>query len=406
MTGTLSDDRKVSLPPPIPYQDAQARLLELAQPLSAEECQLEHSLGRYLAEPLTSRRTQPPGDLSAMDGYAVRSDELSGPWRIVGESAAGHPFGDTLTAGEAVRISTGALMPDGSGAVLLQENAERDGQHLQLKGEDAATPRHIRRIGLDFREGDRLIVQGKQMRAPHIALALSGGHRTAMVRAKPSIAIIDNGDELASDPAQTATHQIPASNGAMLAAMAAPLVSDIKRLGPVPDNQNALADALRQAGDVDVIVTSGGASVGDHDLVRPALEQWGAKLDFWRIAMKPGKPLLVAKRGRQVILGLPGNPVSSFVTSWLFLMPLLRHLAGAAQPLPKPLHLPCSAELPANGPRATFVRAQISQDGVSPISQQDSSALAALALSNALIERSPHAPALSEGEQVPVFPLI
>jgi len=398
----------VSLPAPIPYQEAQARLLSLARvlgkgSLGKEELGLQEALGRYLAHPVIAGRTQPAADVSAMDGYAVRSDELVVPWQVVGESAAGHPYHGTLQPGQALRISTGARMPEGSGAVLLQEDASRQGNGISLRGADTATPSHVRRQGLDFRQGDELIAAGTQITARHVALALSGGYTSAIVTRQPSLAIIDNGDELASDPAAVADHQIPASNGAMIAAMAAPYASAIHRLGPVPDQRQALAAALDEADKADVIITSGGASVGDHDLVRPALEQWGARLDFWRIAMKPGKPLLVATRGSQVILGLPGNPVSSFVTAWLFLLPLLKQFAHAANPLPQPLRLPVAMDLPANGPRATFLRARISSEGVVPIDQQDSSALAALAASDSLIERPAHAPPLRKAAQVPVF---
>ena len=395
----------MSLPKPIPYQEAQTRLLELARPLPSERLCVSQASGRYLAADLLAKRTQPPADLSAMDGYAVRAEELHGPWTVTGESAAGHPYEGKVAPGEAIRISTGALIPEGAGAVLLQENAIRSNDRLELQGPDGATPRHIRRAGLDFRTGDTLIAGGAQITAAHIALAISGGHDALEVGTRPRIAIIDNGDELAVNPSEVAPLQIPASNGAMLAAMAAPVAGEVARIGPVPDRKQALLEALTQAEGADVIVTSGGASVGDHDLVRPALEEWGAKLDFWRIAMKPGKPLLVATRGDQIILGLPGNPVSSFVTAWLFLLPLLRRLSGAVQPLPHPVMLPCTEALPANGPRATFVRAQFSGAGVTTLAQQDSSALAAIASCDALIERPISARATEIGEPVPVFPL-
>lgn len=393
----------MSLPPPIPYDEAQQRLLALAPPPGAEELPLAACIGRYLATDLMAKRTQPPADLSAMDGYAMGAETPHGPWRIVGESAAGHPYGGKLAQGEAVRISTGALLPQGAGAILLQENALRDGEAIHCTGANVATPRHIRRAGLDFQAGHLLLAKGTMITAPHAALALSGGHGAVSVGRQPAIAIIDNGDELAADPANLASHQIPASNGAMIAAMAAPYAAQIQRLGPVPDSKGALGDALEQASQADVIVTSGGASVGDHDLVRPALADWGAKLDFWRIAMKPGKPLLVATRGRQIILGLPGNPVSSYVTAWLFLLPLLRRLAGAAQPLPASLSLPTTEDLPANGPRATFMRARLTPEGAAPIGEQDSSALAALAASDALIARPINAPQAAKGAFVPVF---
>ena len=346
------------MPALIPYEDAQRQMLALANPLGSEPTSIDDALGRYLAQPLLARRTQPAADLSAMDGYAVRAGDLSGPWHVVGESAAGHPWAGMLGEGQALRISTGAMLPEEGGAILLQENARRIGNTLRLTNSDGPTPRHIRRAGLDFVEGDLLLAAGSMIGPAQIALALSGGHAQLSVGKLPSIAVLDNGDELASDATALAAHQIPASNGAMLAAMAAPHVRNCLRLGPVPDDRASLLKALEQADRADVVVTSGGASVGDHDLVRPALEEWGADIAFWRIAMKPGKPLLVARRGNQIVLGLPGNPVSSYVTALLFMVPLLRHLAGAADALPTPVHLPLAAAMPENGGRATFTRAR------------------------------------------------
>ncbi|MEN7537103.1 molybdopterin molybdotransferase MoeA [Aurantiacibacter flavus] len=393
----------MSLPPPIPHEEAQARLLAMAAPLGSERRPTGDTAGRYLAAPLLARRTQPPADLSAMDGYAVRADELTGPWQVVGESAAGHPFDRALAPGEAIRISTGALMPQGEAAVLLQENAEREGNALRLNGEDAATPRHVRRNGLDFAQGDALLDAGTRLSPAAVALALSGGHGTLDVGRLPRIAVLDSGDELAADPESVAPHQIPASNGAMLAAMCKGLVSEIDRLGPVPDTMEAMRAALAQADAADVLVTSGGASVGDHDLVRPALEEWEAEIAFWRIAMKPGKPLLIARKGAQFVVGLPGNPVSSMVTAYLFLLPLLRRLAGAAQPLPRAITLPTLDALPATGGRAELVRARMGDGGVTLLGQQDSSALRALAASEALIARPAHAGEAKAGDMVAVY---
>lgn len=390
---------------PIPLEDAQARLLALAEPLDGVDLALETAAGRYLAEPLRAHRTQPPADLSAMDGYAVRGGDFTGPWTVIGESAAGHPFEGELARGQAVRISTGAVMPGDAGAVLLQENAARDGDRLSLNGEGDPSPTHIRRAGFDFREDDTLLGAGTRLGPAHLALAISGGHGIARVHALPKLAVLDNGDELAADPANCAPGQIPASNGAMLATMAAPYTASIVRLGPVPDRLEAMIAALETAGDADVIVTSGGASVGDHDLVRPALEEWGAELDFWRVAIKPGKPLLVARKGKQTVLGLPGNPVSSFVTAQLFLLPLLRKLAGAANPLPRVIAARLGGSLPPGGPRLEFLRAHWRDGRLRPITEQDSSALRALAMAEALIERPIGAPAASHGDAVRAYPL-
>lgn len=382
--------------------EAQTRLLAGIVPLAPEKLPVIEATGRFLAEPLIAARTQPAADLSAMDGYAVRQHER-GPWRIIGESSAGHPFDRAVGAGEAVRISTGAQMPDGADAVLLQENAIREGNILALNGEGEPTARHIRRAGFDFRTGDELLPEGVRIGVGQLALAIAAGRNTLVVGRLPRIAIIDSGDELSSDPSACSIHQIPASNGPMLAALCKPHAADVLRIGPVADDLAALRDALEQAADCDVIVTSGGASVGDHDLVKPALEAWGAEIDFWKVAMKPGKPLLVARKDARTILGLPGNPVSSFVTGFLFLLPLLRALAGSGAPLPTPIMLPCGCDLPAGGARLEFLRARMADGAVHAVQQQDSSALLALARSNALIERAAGAPAVKAGTPVPAY---
>jgi molybdopterin molybdotransferase len=388
--------------PPIPLEEAQARLLSAVTPLGTEELPTETATGRYLTAALTARRTQPAADLSAMDGYAMRGDDTAGPWQVIGRSAAGRPYPGALLPGQAVRIATGALLPADAGAVLLQEEAARDGDTLALLPGGTASARHIRRAGFDFATGAPLLPAGTAIGPGQIALALSAGHATLPVGRLPRLAVLDSGDELARDPATCAPHQIPASNGAMLAAMAAPLAAAITRIGPVADTLQALAAALASAEDADVLVTSGGASVGDHDLIRPALEAWGAEIAFWRVAIRPGKPLLVARRGTQWIIGLPGNPVSSYVTAVLFLVPLLRALAGAADSLPRTLHLPLAAPLPAAGARMEFVRARLTADGVLPAGEQDSSALLSLAGSDALIRRPAGSAAAAAGTMAAV----
>ncbi|MCB2065502.1 MAG: molybdopterin molybdotransferase MoeA [Erythrobacter sp.] len=384
-------------------EEAQARLLAAVEPLGAEVLPVAQAVGRYLAQPVLARRTQPAADLSAMDGYAMRADDLAGPWQVVGESAAGHPYAGELAPGHAIRMSTGALMPQGGGAVLLQENARREGDRLSLANADGPTPRHVRRAGFDFAEGQALLAAGQRIEAPQVALALMAGHEAVAVGRLPSLAVIDSGDELASPGGPVASHQIPASNGPMIEALCRPLVAQSHRIGPVADRLEALVQAFDAAGDADVVVTSGGASVGDHDLVRPALERWGATIDFWKVAIKPGKPLLVARKGRQLVIGLPGNPVSSYVTAYLFLLPVLRRLAGAATPLPLSAPMKLLAPLPATGGRAEFDRATLEPLGVLPIAQTDSSALLALSRAQALIYRPAHAPVLHAGAVVPVY---
>lgn len=385
--------------------EAQARLLALAVPLPIERVPVADALGRYLAEPLVARRTQPAADLSAMDGYALRGADLPGPWHVMGESACGHPFGGPVGRGETVRIATGALLPDGADMVLMQEDAKRDGESLALIG----TPpeplaKHIRRKGTDFVEGAELLATGTRLGPAQLALALGAGHSHIAVRRMPRIAVIDSGDELSSDPSVCAAHQIPASNGVMLAAqMTAAVPCRIERIGPVADRLEALAEALAHVEQADVVVTSGGASVGDHDLVRPALLAWGAAIDFWKVAVKPGKPVMIGVRGAQLVVGLPGNPVSSHVTAYLFLLPLLRALLGAATPLPRPVQVTLAHDLPAAGTRQEFLRAHWDGKTVTARLNQDSGALATLAASNALIERDINAPALAAGNPVSVY---
>lgn len=393
---------------PIPLEEAQARLLALAIPLPVERVDVESAVGRYLSEPLHAGRTQPASDLSAMDGYAVKADDLAGPWRVIGESAAGHPFAGAVGSREAVRISTGAILPAGAEAVILQEDLARDNGQISLTGEPPSPPdKHIRRCGMDFCMGAEVLPAGVRIGPAHAALALAAGHRHMPVRRMPKVAVIDSGDELAADPEDCPAHQIPASNGAMLASLCRSLPVEAQRIGPVTDTLDALVTAFEKAADCDVIVTSGGASVGDHDLVRPALEKWGAKLDFWRVAIKPGKPILVATRergtSRQVIIGLPGNPASSMVTAYHFVLPLLRAMLGAGQPLPMQISARLGAPLKASGSRREFLRACWDGESVTPMGLQDSGALAALAASNVLIDRAAHAPPAMAGETVRIF---
>lgn len=391
---------------PLALEYAQARLLALAPVLPLEQVPVEAMLGRYLAEDLHAARTQPAADLSAMDGFALRGGE--GPWTLVGESRAGAPYAGELTAGQCARISTGAVVPQGADRVLLQEDAALTGGVVTAT--DSPPPgRHIRARGFDFRAGDLLLERGTRMTAGRIALALTGGNAVASATRAVRIAVMDSGDELASDPAECSAHQVPASNGAMIAAQLAPLGCEVVRLGPVGDTMEALAAALAAADGVDILITSGGASVGDHDLIKPALAAWGAETAFWKVAIKPGKPLLVATRqsaGRsQVVLGLPGNPVSSFVTAFLFALPLVRAAMGDPAPLPPALSLLAGEELPPIGPRREFLRAISDGTVVKLAGSQDSSALSALAAANCLIDRPAHATAVATGEPVRVFSL-
>ena len=389
---------------PLDLAEAQARLLALVEPLPLERVDVAGALGRYLALPLVAERTQPACDLSAMDGYAVAAADLAGPWQLVGESAAGHPFAGAIAPGQAARISTGAVIPDGAGAVIVQEDVDSQPGRIVLTGDGPArADQHIRRRGSDFAEGAVLNPLGTRVSPALLALALAAGQRHLAVRRVPRITVIDCGDELAAEADCCAPHQVPASNGAMLTAMLGALPCEVTRVGPVPDHAEALRAALDGAAKADLIVTSGGASVGDHDIVRPVLADWGAALEFWRVAIKPGKPLLVALREQQLVLGLPGNPVSSHVTAFLFLLPLVRALLGAAEPLPRPLRAMLAAPLSAGGARREFLRAYWDGESVTPATVQDSGGLSALARSNALIDRPAHASAAAEGSPVSIY---
>jgi molybdopterin molybdotransferase len=387
---------------PLALEDAQARLLALAPVLPAEQVRVENALGRYLAEDVQAARTQPAADLSAMDGYALAPG--NGPWALVGESRAGAPFDRAIAPGECARISTGAVVPQGADRVLLQEDAVISGTSVSAS-EVPPSGRHIRARGFEFETADLLLTCGTRMTAGRIALALTAGHAFVTAARPVRVAVMDSGDELSADPSACAGHQVPASNGAMIAAMLAPLGCEVLRLGPVGDDMAALEAALAAAEGADILITSGGASVGDHDLIKPALAAWGAQTAFWKVAIKPGKPLLVATRGSQVVLGLPGNPVSSFVTAFLFALPLVRAAMGDPDPLPRSVTLLAGEYLPPIGPRREFLRAVSDGVTVRLAGSQDSSALTALAAANCLIDRPAHAGAVMAGEPVRVFPL-
>ena len=384
----------------IALEEAWERLFALARPrpLGVETVSVDEASGRYLASALLAHRTQPARDLSAMDGFAVSGP---GPWRILGESRAGAPFSGSIGAGEAVRISTGAACPDGTQAIVVVEEAEAQGASLRAAA--SAPGRHIRRRGFDFAEGAALLEAGARLGPARIALARAAGHRELQVARRPLVAAIECGDELCADPADPHPDRIPASNGAMVAAMVRCAGGRARRIGPLPDDRARLALAIGDAADADVVVTTAGASVGEHDHVRGALEDCGADLAFWRVAIRPGKPLLVARREGQLVLGLPGNPVSTYVTAFLFLLPLLRALQGDSSPLPAALPIPLATPLPAGGDRREFLRARLLEGRAAPLAERDSSALRALAATQLLIDRPIGAPAAPAGAPVPCY---
>ena len=384
--------------PPLNLEDAQTRLLALLQPSAVRTNPVDGSARLYVAEKVVARRSQPPVDLSAMDGYATCG---GGPWFLKGESRAGAPYDKLLGKGDAVRISTGAQMPLGADAVLLQEDAQVEGTDLTANA--PPTVRFIRRAGLDFASSDILLEPGTRMGAAQIALARAGGCGSVVAYERPRVAIIECGDELCADPQDCRDPQIPAVNGAMLTEMAREAGGEVTATGPVPDDADALVRAIESQAEAALIVISGGASVGPHDLVKPALEAAGFALDFWRVAIKPGKPLLVATRGDAVVLGLPGNPVSSFVTGFLFMMPAIRRMAGARDCVPRAVPLRLAAPVPEGGKRREFVRAAWTGDGVIAADVQDSSALRPLAQAQVLIDRAAGADPAKTGTFVPCY---
>ena len=389
----------------LPVTEAQARLLALATQLPHEDAPLPSSAHRYTAVDVAALRTQPAADLSAMDGYAIRHADLPGPFRLIGESAAGRAFDGAVAPGEAVRIFTGAYMPPGADCVLVQEEATRDGDAVRLTGEGPAQPgRNVRRKGLDFETGEVLIAAGERITPARIAVAAIAGHATLPVRRTVRVAIAATGDELVAAGSPIADGQLPESNGLMLAAMLGGLPIEIVDLGILPDRLDVLTAAFEGVR-ANVLVTTGGASVGDHDLVRPALEAAGGTLDFWRIALRPGKPMMAGRLGTSVILGLPGNPVSAFVTAELFLKPLVRHLAGARDPFPAMMHVPLGEDLAANDHRTDYLRAELRDGAAYASTIQDSSMLRTLARSTCLIVRPPLAAAARAGDSAEILML-
>ena len=386
----------------IPLDEARKRLLALASPCPTIAMPLAQATGLTLGQPLVSRRNQPAADLSAMDGYAVRSADLPGPWRVIGESAAGRPFSGAIGTREAVRISTGATIPEGADCVVVQEDVAREGDRLTLVGDGPAVPgAHIRRAGHDFENGALLADMGAIVDARLIALAAMAGHGAIDVHRAPRIAIISTGDELVPPGEQlpSAAH-IPASNGVMLASLLSGLPCDLIVPPLLPDDRAIIADALRQHSQADIIVTTGGASVGDHDLIQPALTDCGGTVDFWRIAMRPGKPVMVGRLGDAIVLGLPGNPVSAYVTAALLLLPLARKMLGYQVLEPMILQAVAGESFPATGPRQDFVRARWRDGRLVRLGNQDSGALLALHRADALVVRAIGAPETKPGDRI------
>jgi molybdopterin molybdotransferase len=395
----------------ISVEEARQRILDALRPTSAEVVALADAWSRVSAEAVRARLTQPPADVSAMDGYALRSADglLGARLRVIGAAPAGHPFDSPVRANEAVRLFTGSVVPAGADAILLQEDATRDGDTVQVN-EAVVAGRHIRRAGQDFAAGDVVIPPGRRITARDVGLAAAANHPWVTVHRRPRVAILATGDEIAMPGEPIPPGGIVSSNSHALAALVraaggAPMVLPVAR-----DDSAAIGAAADSLAGVDMLVTTGGASVGDHDLVIASLQARGMTLDFWQIAMRPGKPLLFGQLADTPVLGLPGNPVSAMVCAILFLLPALALLSGLPAAPPPVTTAVLGSAVKANDKRADHLRASISADEtgrlvVLPFSVQDSAMLRRLALADALILRPALAPALEAGAEVSIIRL-
>jgi molybdopterin molybdotransferase len=392
----------------LPVEEARSRLLSNVKPLPPENIQLAQALGRVLAKPLSAKRDQPPFNASAMDGYAVRSEDVAAERRIIGISAAGHAFKGKLKPGEAVRIFTGALVPATADTVVIQENAQAHDKIVTMLS-PARAQQNIRPRGLDFKKGETLLPATIRLNARDIGLAAAMNCRIISVRKKPVVAVIATGDELVLPGASPRADQIVSSNSNALAAMAQSLGAEVINCGIIRDKLKATERAILKMAKADVIVTTGGASVGDHDFIQQALKNTGVKIDFWKIAMRPGKPFMYGRKGKQHVLGLPGNPVSALVCARLFLKPLLDCLQGL--PIEEAATMArLGTAMSANDSRQDYVRAKLESaaDGsrtATPINKQDSSMQRTFRDAHCLIIRLPNAPAASSGDLIPILNL-
>jgi molybdopterin molybdotransferase len=391
--------------------EARRRMLADAAPLGIEQVALADAIGRVLAAPIAADRDQPPFDASAMDGWAIRRADLSpeARFRIVGESAAGRSYAQPVEAGQAVRIFTGAPVPPGADLVVIQENAVRDGDTVGFTIDRDPPPGNIRPAGGDFRSGDLLLAEGARIDAWRLSLAAAAGRATLDVARRPRVAILATGDELVPPGATPAPDQIFESGSFSLAALVAAWGGEAVKLKAQADDLAAIARAVDEA-ETDLIVTVGGASVGDHDLVKPALQTLGLDLRVQTVAVRPGKPTWFGTlRDSRRVLGLPGNPASALVCAELFLRPLLAALTGADPALAISAGV-LTAPVPATGPREHWMRAARAVDAegrvmVTPFPDQDSSLIGVFSRADCLVMRPASAPAAAAGEVVQLLPL-
>ena len=398
----------------MPVSDALAAVLAGAEPLPEQMVSLEEAYHRVLAHDVTARRTQPPEAMSAMDGYAVRAADaatIDSRLTVIGEVAAGRPFAGRVGAGEAVRIFTGGVIPDGADAVVIQEDTLADGKCVTIK--EAGIPgRHIRPAGVDFREGEVLLRQGTRLTERDLALAAAMNHPHLAVRRRPKVAILATGDELVMPGTAPGHGQIVYSNGYALHALARSEGADTIDLGVAADTMEATSADIRRAREsgADILITTGGASVGDHDLVQQALTDEGVSMAFWKIAIRPGKPMMHGRLGAMRVIGLPGNPVSSYVCAFLFMVPLIRALSGRSVIHHHRERAVLGRDLGANDQREDYLRARLElrDDGTLvalPVNHQDSSLLANLAAAQVLLVRAPFAPKTEAGSPCEVLRL-
>jgi molybdopterin molybdotransferase len=390
--------------------EARARILAGLAPLPAEIVALPEAWGRVLAADISARVAVPPANVSSMDGYAVRAADLASPpvtLDLIGAAPAGHPFDGHVGSGQTVRVFTGSVIPAGADAVIAQEDASADGARITLN-ESARPGKFVRRRGQDFAEGEVLLRAPRKLTARDIGLIAAANHPWVPVRRKPRIAIVATGDEIALPGEPIPAGGLVSSNSHALGALVRAAGGEPVHLGIArddPDSILRLADAARRA---DLLVTTGGASVGEHDLVRSSLGSRGLALDFWQIAMRPGKPLMSGRVGDLPLLGLPGNPVSSMVCGVIFLAPAIAAMLGLPAVEPETISVRVVVDLPANDHRADHLRAQLARgpDGVpeaKPFAVQDSGMLARLAWADALVLRPPQAPPLRAGEFAPAI---
>ncbi len=392
----------------ISVEEASARILATFTPVGAETVALAEAAGRISAAPVIARTTQPPADVSAMDGFAVRAEEArdGAALRLIGSAPAGHPFAGSVGAGETVRIFTGSFIPAGADAVLLQEDADAEEGGVRVR-ETVRPGQHIRRQGQDFAAGEAVIAAGRRLSPRDIGLAAAADHPWLLVHRRPRVAVLATGDEIALPGEPIPPGGIVSSNAHALAAMVAALGGAPSVLPIAADDTEAIGRAADAARGFDLLLTTGGISVGAHDLVQEGLARRGLAVDFWKIAMRPGKPLMFGRLGEMPVLGLPGNPVAAFVCALLFARPALLRLAGlAAAPLPISRAETATA-LGANDRRFAFLRARLEEDAAGRLvaaafAIQDSAMQAVLARADALILRPPHAPAVAAGAAVEI----